>query len=79
MAYCLRQAQVGSIPAAARQFGGAIDVVPVRRIVSREFVEAPGNIHLAEHSKVRTRIGVERVEKSAVPIEQHGFDGMFLL
>src|ERR1700692_2217911 len=75
----LAPGEVGSVPADPRKFRGAIDVVPIGRIVSSEFVESPGNAHLPEHGKVRAGIGVERVEKSAVPIEENAFDRMFFV
>ena len=67
---------VGGIPASARQFCGAIDAVPIRRIILGKLVEAPGNAHLFEHREVRGGIGGVGVEKCAVPIEEHALQCM---
>ena len=65
---------VGGVPMVFGQTGGAVHVIPVGRIVFGELVDAPGDAHFAEHGEIRGRIGVERIEQRAVPIEQHAFD-----
>ena len=62
---------VGGGPFVFRKFGGAIDAIPVRRIVLFEFGEAPGNVHGAEHGEVGGSVGGVGVEERAVPIEEN--------
>ena len=61
---------VGGVPFGARKLGGAVDVVPVGRIVPFEFGDAPGNLHFAKHGEVSGGIGGVGVKESAVPVEQ---------
>ena len=61
---------VGIIPAGARQFGGAIDAIPVGGIVAGEILESPGNTHFLEHGEIGGGIGAGGIEKRAVPIEK---------
>ena len=65
---------VGVVPASARQFCGAIDAIPVGRIVASEIVERPGNAHFAEHGEIGGGIGVVGIEESAVPVEEDAAD-----
>ena len=62
---------VGSLPFGTWDFGGAIDVVPVRGIVTFEFSQAPGNLHLAKHREVGGGVGSVRVEECAVPVKEY--------
>ena len=66
---------VGSGPFVFGKFGGAIDAIPVWRIVLFEFGEAPGNAHGAKHGEVGGSVGGMGVEKRAVPIEENAFEG----
>src|SRR5258707_9590809 len=61
---------VGGGPFVFGKFCGAIDAIPVGRIVAFEFGEAPRNIHGAEHGEVCGGVRGVGVEKSAVPIEE---------
>ena len=61
---------VGGVPFGVRKLGGAIDVVPVGRIVLFEFGDAPGNLHFAKHGEVSGGIGSVGVKERAVPVEQ---------
>src|SRR5213082_3397197 len=65
---------VGGGPFVFGKFGGAIDAIPVRRIVLFEFGEAPGNAHGAEHGEVGGSVGGVGVEERAVPIEEVAFE-----
>jgi hypothetical protein len=65
---------VGGVPFGARKLCGAIDVVPVGRIVPFEFGDAPGNLHFAKHGQVGGGIGSVGVKKSAVPVEQDALE-----
>ena len=65
---------VGGVPFGVRKLGGAIDVVPVGRIVLFEFGDAPGNLHFAKHCEVSGGIGSIRVEEGAVPVEEDALD-----
>src|SRR2546430_14038965 len=66
---------VGGGPFVFRKFGGAIDAIPIRRIVLFEFGEAPRNAHGAEHGEVGGSVGGMGVEERAVPIEENAFEG----
>ena len=61
---------VGSAVFCAREVGGAIDVVPVWRVVGFEFGKTPGNIQFTEHGEVGGGVGRVGVEQGAIPIEQ---------
>ncbi len=61
---------VGIIPAGAGQFGGAIDAIPIRGIVTSKIVESPGDAHFAEHGEIGGGIGAVGIEERAVPIEK---------
>src|SRR6266852_2578567 len=65
---------VGIIPSSPRQLGGTIYVVPVRRIVPGEILQAPGDSHFAEHCEVSRRIRLVGIKERAVPIEEHALD-----
>ena len=65
---------VGIIPTSARQFGGAIDAIPVGGVMAGEIVEGPGNAHFTEHSEIGGGIGAVGIEKRAVPIEKDALD-----
>ena len=65
---------VGGVPFGARKLRGAIDVVPVGRIVLFEFGDAPWNLHFTKHGEVGGGIGSVRVEESAVPIEEDALE-----
>ena len=62
------------VPFVFRQFCGAIDEIPVRRIVLFELGEAPGNAHGAEHGEVSGGVGLVGIEQRAVPIEEDAFE-----
>ena len=64
---------IGGGPIVFGQFSGAIDAIPVGRIVRFEFVEAPRDAHGAEHGEIGGRVGGVRVEESAVPVEEDAF------
>src|ERR1700738_593340 len=66
----LAPGSVGVIPASARQFGGAIDAIPVRRIVACEVLQSPGNAHFAEHGEIGGGIGAVGIEERAGPVEE---------
>src|SRR2546421_3292075 len=59
---------VGGGPFVFGKFCGAIDAIPVWRIVQFEFGEAPGNVHGAEHGEVGGSVCGMGVEERAVPI-----------
>src|SRR5690242_373709 len=40
---------VGVVPTSTREFRGAIDAIPVRRVMTGEVVERPTDAHFAEH------------------------------
>ena len=61
---------VGGVPFGARKLCGAIDVVPVGRIVLFEFGDAPGDMHFFEHGEISGGIGSVGVKESAIPIEE---------
>ncbi len=67
---------VGGVVFRARKIGGAIDVVPVGRIVPFEFGEAPGNLHFSEHGQVRGGVGGIGIQERAVPVEEDAFEKM---
>ena len=66
---------VGGGPFVFGKFGGAIDAIPVRRIVLFEFGEAPGNAHGAKHGEVGGGVGGMGVEERTVPIEEDAAKG----
>src|SRR5579859_2178457 len=66
---------IGGVPFVFGQFCGAIDAIPIGRIVLFEFGEAPGNAHGAEHGEISGGIGGVRIEKRAVPIEEDAAKG----
>jgi len=61
---------VGGVPLGAGEICGAIDVVPVGRVVLFEFGEAPGDLHLFEHGEVGCGVRGVGVEERAVPVEE---------
>jgi len=65
---------IGGGPLVLGKFRGAINAIPVGRVVRFEFVEAPGNAHGAEHGEVGGGVSGMGVEKSAVPIEEDTFE-----
>src|SRR6202022_3903985 len=64
----------GVIPASARQFGGAIDAIPVRRVMAGEVLQSPGNAHFAEHGEIGGGICAVGIEERAVPVEEDALD-----
>jgi hypothetical protein len=65
---------IGSVPSRAGKIRGAIDVVPVGRIVLLEFCYAPGDLHLFKHGQVGGGIGGVGVEERAVPVEEDALE-----
>ncbi len=61
---------IGSVPLGAGEIRGAIDVIPVGRIVLLEFCYAPGDLHFFKHGQVGGGIGGVGVEECAVPVEE---------
>src|SRR6266404_4060729 len=53
---------IGSIPLGARKIRGAIDVVPVGRIVLLELGHTPGDLHFFKHGEVGGGVGGVGVE-----------------
>src|SRR5882672_7504826 len=70
---------IGGGPFVFGKLCGALDAIPVRRIVLFEFGEAPRNAHGAEHGEVGGSVGGEGVEERAVPIEEDAFEGGIIL
>src|SRR5256885_7345767 len=66
---------VGGGPFVFGKFCGAVDAIPVWRIVLFEFGEAPRNFHGAEHGEVGGSVGGMGVEERAVPIEEDAAKG----
>jgi hypothetical protein len=66
---------VGEIEFGARDACGAVDVVPVGRVVGRELRESPRNFQCAEHGEVGGGIGGVGIEEGAVPIEEDATEG----
>lgn len=66
---------VGGGPFVLGKSRGAIDAIPIGRIVLFEFGEAPGNAHGAKHGEIGGSIGGVGIEKSAVPIEEDAAKG----
>src|SRR3954467_9390090 len=66
---------VGVVPASARQFGGAIDAVPVWGIVTRKVLKTPRDAHFAKHGEISRGVGLVGVEERAVPVEEHALNG----
>src|SRR5882724_12245697 len=66
---------VGGGPFVFGKFCGAIDAIPVWRIVLFEFGKAPGNVHSAKHGEVGGSVGGVGVEERAVPIEEDATKG----
>jgi hypothetical protein len=60
---------VGIGPAALVQPSGAVDVVPVGRVVEREVFQAPRDFHFAKHREIGCRVCRVRIQQRAVPIE----------
>ena len=61
-------------PFRARKMPGAINAMPVRRIMPLQFREAPAHSQSAEHLHVSIRIRLERIQQSPVPVEKHIFN-----
>ena len=66
---------IGVGPRAARKFCGAIDFVPIRRVVEFEFAQAPIDAESAEHLQVGAGISGVGIQDGAVPIEKDGASG----
>ena len=60
---------VGFIPFCARQPSGAIDAVPVGRIVTSEIVEPPIDAEGLKHREVRARVRAIGIDERAVPVK----------
>src|SRR5579871_4403373 len=50
---------VGELPLRTRNFGGAIDAMPVRGVVNGQFLQSPGDAEFPEHGEIGGRVGVE--------------------
>src|SRR6266446_7032820 len=64
-------------PALPRQPGGAINLIPIRRVVFLKLLEPPRDTHLLEHGQVRGCVGVVGINEGAIPIEENSFNAMF--
>src|SRR5260370_7063236 len=60
-----------------RQAGGAINLIPVRRIVFFKFREPPRDAHLLEHCQIRRGVSVVGIDERAIPVEENSFNGVF--
>src|SRR6266478_791823 len=65
------------IPPLSRQTRGAINVIPVRRVVLLKLVEPPRDAHRLEHSQVGGGVGVVGIDERAVPVEENSFHCAF--
>src|ERR1700692_380752 len=73
----LAPGSVCGTPMPLREACGAVDVVPVGRIMLGELVQTPSDAHFTEHCQVGGRIGLEGIEQGSIPVKEDAFDFVF--
>jgi hypothetical protein len=61
---------IGCGPVFARKFCGAVEAVPVRRVVLGDLGFGEGDFERREHRHVRVQVGGVGIDEGAVPIEE---------